>query len=373
MKITKRSFIIILVAGVFISLLSFFVFYSDLPWNKWSANKVYREYSSAVVLVHTKWSYRIKVDGKDITGDFYKLNIGIPQSIIGMYEEGDEDGNFSVKSSYYDYTATAFFIREDGMLATNLHVVRPWLFGGDAEKRDKLEKDLRRFYDGKASKNDTLYRYIAKNLKVEGVLDSIWIIENGKADIVKNRIPCKLLEGDSSIISELYNREDTNYYDNSCDATIFQTANKTLPSSLDRLIPICNFNDSFDRIGEEIFSIGYPYGNSSVCIPSWEKYGELCNIINNGIISQDRGLLGFGHNISSGPGSSGSPIINSKGKLIGLHSSGTSGVSGIDGLNQAVSIELISIYLHEWDEYQVRRKKRTNIKDWSSYRDFVLL
>ena len=44
------------------------------------------------------------------------------------------------------------------MLATNLHVVRPWLFGGDAEKRDKLEKDLRRFYDGKASKNDTLYR-----------------------------------------------------------------------------------------------------------------------------------------------------------------------------------------------------------------------
>ena len=132
MKITKRSFIIILVAGVFISLLSFFVFYSDLPWNKWNANKVYREYNSAVVLVHTKWSYRIKVDGKDITGDFYKLNIGIPQSIIGMYEEGDEDGNFSVKSSYYDYTATAFFIREDGMLATNLHVVRPWLFGGDA-------------------------------------------------------------------------------------------------------------------------------------------------------------------------------------------------------------------------------------------------
>ena len=68
--------------------------------------------------------------------------------------------------------------------------------------------------------------------------------------------------------------------------------------------------------------------------------------------------MGFGHNISSAPGSSGSPIINSKGKLIGLHSSGTSGVSGIDGLNQAVSIELISICLHEWDEYQVRHKKR---------------
>lgn len=100
MKITKRKFIIILVAGVFISLLSFFVFYSDMPWNKWNANKVYREYSSAVFLVHTKWSYRIMVDGKDITGDFYKLHIGIPQSIIGMYEEGEEDGHFSVKSSF---------------------------------------------------------------------------------------------------------------------------------------------------------------------------------------------------------------------------------------------------------------------------------
>ena len=357
MKITKRSFIIILVAGVFISLLSFFVFYSDIPWNKWNANKVYREYHSAVVLVHTKWSYRIKVDGKDITGDFYKLNTGTPQRIIGNYEER-ENGNFYIENRHYECTATAFFIREDGMLATNLHVVCPWLFDVNAENRKNLEKDLRRFYDGKASKNDTLYRYIANNLKVEGVLDSIWIIENGKADIVKNRIPCKLLEGDSSIISELYNREDTNYYDYSCDATIFQTANKKLPSSLEKVIPICNFNDSFDRIGEEIFSIGYPYGNSSVSIPSWEKYGELCNIINNGIISQDRGLLGFGHNISSPPGSSGSPIINSKGKLSGLHSSGKSGVSGIDGLNQAVSIELISICLHKWDEYQVRHKKR---------------
>ena len=351
MKITKRSFIIILVAGVFISLFSFFVFYSDLPWNKWNANKVYREYNSAVVLVHTKWSYRIKVDGKDITGDFYRLNIGIPQSIIGMYEEGEEDGHFSVKSSFYENTATAFFIREDGMLATNLHVVRPWLFGGDAEKRDKLEKDLRRFYDGKASKNDTLYRYIAKNLKVEGVLDSIWIIENGKADIVENRITCKLIECDTTLRNSLYGRVCSEWNNFASDATIFQTTNNKLPSSVKRVIPFGKyFEYRFNRIGEEIFSIGFPYGNSSVAVP-WETDEELHSIINNGIITQTRDYLGFGHNISSAPGSSGSPIINREGKLVGIHSSGMSGISGVDGLNQGVSVNVLWRCLEMLDEY----------------------
>ena len=359
MEIMKRNvLLIIIVAGIFISSLSFWVLYSYMPWNRWDAHKVYKEYSSAVYLVHTRWSYRIMVDGKDITDDFYKLSIGTPQRIIGMYEER-ENGNFYIENKHYDYTASAFFIREDGLLATNLHVVSPWLFGVDAENRKKLEENLRGFYDGRATESDTLYDYVARNLKVVGRLDSIWIIENRKADIAENRIPCKLLEGDSIIRSELYNRDDTNLYSYSCDVTIFQTANEKLPSSVDRLIPFGVFFENGDyRIGEEIFSIGYPYGNSSIAIPSWNTNGELYSIINNGIISQERGLFGFGHNISSAPGSSGSPIINSQGKLIGIHSSGTSGVSGIDGLNQAVSVVILNLRLYEWDEYQNRRKKK---------------
>ena len=72
----KRNVLVIL---VFISIVFFAlgIVYTDIICGKWDAHKVYKEYSSAVWLVHTKWGYQIIVNEKIIQDIFLNFKTKI--------------------------------------------------------------------------------------------------------------------------------------------------------------------------------------------------------------------------------------------------------------------------------------------------------
>ncbi|MBQ2950534.1 MAG: trypsin-like peptidase domain-containing protein [Prevotella sp.] len=106
-----------------------------------------------------------------------------------------------------------------------------------------------------------------------------------------------------------------------------------------------------NRVGETIYAIGFPYGINSLASTIEPKYGQISNQIQNGIITQYRGLLNFGHNVPVANGMSGSPIINDKGSLVGIHATGYTGLDGVQGMNQGVSANLLYKCVLDWDTY----------------------
>lgn len=350
----KRNVLVIL---VFISIVFFAlgIVYTDIICGKWDAHKVYKEYSSAVWLVHTKWGYQIIVNDEDYTRHFFELQNKDSVNLIASFEENGED-NWTIKGGVNEGCATAFFIREDGILATNRHVLSPWLYEENHKDIENVENILRKFYTNKANSTcDMLYSYIANNLKIKGCLDSVWIVPNGGYDDIEHRIECNLLEVDLSM-EHFYAKKSSEEND---DVTIFQTKNGKLPSSVTKVIkdidgwfeydidnPVAN-----NRVGETIYAIGFPYGINSLASTIDPKHGQISNQIQNGIITQYRGVLNFGHNVPVANGMSGSPIINDKGSLVGIHATGYTGLNGVQGMNQGVSANLLYKCVLDWDTY----------------------
>lgn len=328
-------------------------------WNKWDAQKIYHEYNSAVCLIHAKYGYKVLVENEDYTARFFEIAGGSTAETIRSYEELD-DGSVNLSSGLVESTGTAFFIRDDGMMATCLHVVHPWLYDDGPNYLKRLEEIVRITFRKNAKEGDTINSHIANTLKVVGYLDSLWIVPNGVRDCPENGCPCKLLHGDKSL--DFYEKATKLSRNHNMDATIIQTASETLPPFVGKIIEWNILSQWFEydyesniadsRIGETVYAIGYPYGISDATVIEEDRDSLLSSQIQNGIITQYRGLEAFGHNIPSAPGMSGAPIINNKGQLVGLHTSGYTGTTGVQGLNQGTSARILSNYLSEWDEYK---------------------
>jgi V8-like Glu-specific endopeptidase len=67
----------------------------------------------------------------------------------------------------------------------------------------------------------------------------------------------------------------------------------------------------------------------------------LQNQLQSGSITQSRGDYEFGHNAATAGGASGSPVLNEKGKLIGVHHAGMTGLTGAQGFNWAIKAKFV--------------------------------
>ena len=98
----------------------FFEIISVLLWvscghKQFTPEQILNEYSSGVVLIANTHYYSITIDGEEI---FYFSNYNVDDGFLGFTD--DEDSIV-----YATSWGTGFFVSEDGMIATNSHVVNP--------------------------------------------------------------------------------------------------------------------------------------------------------------------------------------------------------------------------------------------------------
>ncbi len=275
---------------------------------RWDEGRIYSEYNTAVCWTCVQYGYRITLDGKDCTSDFCEI-FEIPQAeLVHIGKNGLQPGATLIEG-------TSFFISQDGKLATNLHVVKPWLFSDDIEK---LQSACNQLLAMLATVNPTLNR---SQLKIEGVTEAMFIIPNGLPLSGENAVSCSVLNS---------------YDDINKDVAILQTETRALPQRVKNIVDITNADLAEEAIteGKQVFTVGFPFGLSL----AMSSNQELKNQVQGGTITQNRGLYEFGHNAATAGGASGSPIINDKGRLVGILNAG---VQGTQGFNTGIKAKYI--------------------------------
>lgn len=278
---------------------------------KWDKEKIYKEYHSAVCWVYVQYGYRVLVDGEDFTSTLCEL-CEIPSANLVHIKDG------ALKPGVTGAQGTAFFISNDGKLATNLHISRPWLYSDDAQE---LENGVNKILAYFATQNPMFNR---SQIKVEGVMDAMYIIQDGLPISEGNAVECEEMKG----------HNDTNK-----DVAILQTKSRELPSRVKSIIDVrkADISTKALAVGKNVFTIGFPYGVDI----AMNNNQELKNQVHSGSITQNRGDYEFGHDAETAGGASGSPILDEKGHLIGIHHAGMTGITGAQGFNMAIKAKYI--------------------------------
>lgn len=228
------------------------------------------------------------------------------------------------------YTATGFFISDNGQLITNLHVVKPWLFGDEAklveEYKSELTYKLSRFAEILVANNYPLgVSAFISQLKVEGEMDYIALIAQGDTFDPDNAIKCKVLSAGN---------------DPQKDVALIQTISKRLPTSDCTFI---NVKDSIDiddkslKVGEHVYTIGFPAGMG---LQEGENEKGIQVYAQGGDITRQDSEFDFSYNAATASGASGSPVFNKYGMLIGVHHAGAT-ASLAQGYNYGVKAKYI--------------------------------
>lgn len=265
--------------------------------------EIFDKYNKAVCMVVTEWGYRVLIDGDDVTTDLF----GVPYVNVknGELVQGKRQA-----------TGTAFFISDDGKLGTNLHITRPWLYENSGEQ---LEQAVNKFLAEQSVSNPYLSR---SKVEVEGVNLGLYVVLNGLPLTQGNLIEC--VE---------YNGGD----DARKDVAIMQTETRSLPASDINIIDITASVDDETayKEGKTVYTIGFPYG-TDIAIDS---NNDIRNQIHSGSVTQNKGEFEFSHDAETAGGASGSPILDDKGRLIGVHHAGMTGVTGAQGFNWGIKVK----------------------------------
>lgn len=272
--------------------------------------ELYARYNKKVCLIYFTYGYEITIDGRQ--GNIHALLGAQPNQTIILTDTYDRRGRRvkALSTGTHQATATGFFISNDGKIATNLHVSRPWLFQDSAEERELIEQQIREMF---TASGDVSYIALMPKVKVTGKIVEMGIIPNGLPFSTDNLVHC----------SEYRGHEDVEN-----DVAVLITDTHSLPSSVDGYIDITNpeMIDEECVEGKSIFTIGFPTGDYLAKTPE----GTMQNQIQNGSVTQTRGDFEFGHNAPTLGGASGSPIFNNKGQLIGVNHAGLSSSQGFN-------------------------------------------
>lgn len=268
--------------------------------------ELYRQYAPATALLHTTYYFKITTP-KYNTERFIVTEKGIEEY----------DGTNAMHG-----LATGFFISNDGVLVTALHVTSPWLFG---EEKDLLEsiKTLYHKYAGIA----------VSDIKVEGAIENIEAYPNGKFFDETNAIKLR-------IVTQSNNTD--------VDLSILQTMNGHLPAE-SSYIPINKIQQKTIPVGTDVLTMGFPYPMLLQDLSSFEK--NLTNVLQatvaSGEITQIIEKYKYGFNANSYKGASGSPIIDKDGYLVGVVSAGS---IPAQGYNFCINAKYINKLLTNFQE-----------------------
>lgn len=240
-------------------------------------NRLYKQYAPATALLHTTYYFKITTP-KYNTERFIVTENGIEEY----------DGTNAMHG-----LATGFFISNDGVLVTALHVTSPWLFG---EEKDLLDVIKTLYHE---------YAHIAvSDIKVEGAIENIEAYPNGKFFDETNAVKLR-------IVTQSNNTD--------VDLSILQTMNGHLPAE-SSYIPTKKIQQETVPVGTDVLTMGFPYPMLLQDLSQFEK--NLTNVLQatvaSGEITQIIDKYKYGFNANSYQGASGSPILDKKGNLVGV-------------------------------------------------------
>lgn len=295
-EITKKH---VTLAAALLAVVCLGVFVAIKFFGSWDQKKIYNEYSSAVCFAYVEYGYQIYIDDTDATKQLFNCD-------LIHFEDGEIIPNSKSQSG------TAFFISDDGKLATNLHLTRPWLYTGEQaylkEYSDQIKSALI-YMDSHFARSKVELRRVC----------ALMVIPNGLPITMSNAIECEEISASDNIQK---------------DVAIMQTTTRKLPPEVKRIISLDDAASDEDavEVGSQIFTIGFPYG----AYIGLDSNNDLRNQVHSGNITQNRGEYEFSHDAETAGGASGSPIFNNRGQLIGVHHAG---VSEKQGFNSAIKVK----------------------------------
>ncbi len=277
-----------------------------------TGEEVYAEYSNSTVLIYMGYHYMISAGSLNVVNAF-----GANEFVISGDQLVPFDGNNSQES-----LATGFYISDDGLIATCLHVAKPWLY----DKNLQPVEDLVRVWLNNLSKtaNPNYINYISQ-VQVTGVVDFVYAIPHGSYFDGHTAMSC--IEVAASNDTEM-------------DVAILKAMlpSSKLPDGSTYVSLTTIPNRSSYKPGTKIFTIGFPMAKA---LQDIEKK-KLQAIFAEGTMSASNNNYDFGHTAQSTNGASGSPVFDKKGNLIGVISSGYG-----NGYNFAVRAEYLMNLLEQ--------------------------
>jgi len=292
-------------------------------------SELYTMYNTSIVMLVGQYHYEVTAGN---------LNPDILRS-AGIPSKFQWDGEHLVPEGHKMYGeiisfATGFFVSQDGHIVTNLHVTKPWLFDNIIENIEGYCKDIFHQYAAKkdleimvlgGNEGNMLDAYTSQ-IKVEGKLDGLLFIPNGKYFSSENVTRCRVVSAG----------DDTNI-----DVSLVQSDKGELPKNS----RIVNVTDSMDinekaiEVGKHMYTLGYPQGIGLQDLKSEKGIQVLAR---GGSIIHASNDYQFGFDAASYGGASGSPIFNENGMLIGVLNSGSAKTQGFNyGIKAKYVKELI--------------------------------
>ena len=271
-----------------------------------SGQEIYAKYSSSTVLIILGYHYEISAGSLDMERTFGSKEFSIVNNSLVPFDGENEQRSF----------ATGFYISEDGLIATNLHVARPWLFESMIQPVEDL---VRSWLNKKAMTENPNYVNYISQVKATGVVDFIYAIPHGEYFDGHNAMSC--VEITASDNTEM-------------DLAILRAM---LPGhKLQEGATFVDINAIPDRKeykpGAKVYTMGFPM---ALHLQDVEKK-TLQSVFSEGLMMNSNNNYDFGHNAVATNGSSGSPVFNNRGQLVGIISS-----SYGNGYNFAVRAEYL--------------------------------
>ena len=219
-------------------------------------------------------------------------------------------------------TATGFFAGEEGTIVTARHVARPWEMNSDTDLDKTLLDDAERIYKKELNELSFGLPQLMET-EIEGVIDNIVIVPNGKYFISQSSVNC------TEVACSPQEQ----------DLALLKILSDHLPLGVTP-VPLDKISVDKPEKGEHVLTIGFPRGYALFDDP--EKTEIQANAT-AGSVTRTDGRFNFGLDAGISSGSSGSPIFDEYGDVIGVLNARHL------GMNQAYAIrsEYLSALLYE--------------------------